>query len=208
MCKIVSQKWKEKKKKKKESGREDQSLLISPGSVASCGAIDLKIAIGLLWQPLGQFLQKTWVSMRLLSMIKHLLNRALQCRRSGFPYMCRYFTVLVNTHIVKSHANFNLSKILLLRLIAFSFENYRFKLTVYTGEKTKRCGYDVCCSICNLWFIRTHSNFMEIARDLFIFFAALKNWKSCFFSTAFFTFDCVLSFLALKLTVFVYFFCK
>lgn len=41
--------------KKEDSGGGDQSLLISPGSEASCGAIDLKIAIGLLWQPLGQF---------------------------------------------------------------------------------------------------------------------------------------------------------
>lgn len=43
--------------KKKELDTRDQSLLISPGSVAWCGAIDLKIAIGLRWQPLGQYLQ-------------------------------------------------------------------------------------------------------------------------------------------------------
>lgn len=42
-------------KKRKESGRRDQSLLISPGSVASRGAIDLEIAMGLLpIEPLGQ----------------------------------------------------------------------------------------------------------------------------------------------------------
>lgn len=49
-------------KKRKESGRRDQSLLISPGSVASRGAIDLEIAMGLLpIEPLGQCLQYTWV---------------------------------------------------------------------------------------------------------------------------------------------------
>lgn len=46
MCKIESQKMGE--EKRKESGRRDQSLLISPGSVASRGAIDLEIAMGLL----------------------------------------------------------------------------------------------------------------------------------------------------------------
>lgn len=49
----------EEREEKKELDKRDQSLLISPGSVAWCGAIDLKIAIGLRWQPLGQHLQYT-----------------------------------------------------------------------------------------------------------------------------------------------------
>lgn len=52
----------EERGEKKELDTRDQSLLISPGSVALCGAIDLKIAIGLRWQPLGQCLQYTPVS--------------------------------------------------------------------------------------------------------------------------------------------------
>lgn len=41
--------------------------------------------------------------MRFPPMIKHLLNRALQCRRreSGFSRMCRY--VHVNAPVVESH---------------------------------------------------------------------------------------------------------
>lgn len=154
MCKIVSQKWKE---KRKDPGRGDQSLLISPGNEGSCGDIDLKIAIGLLWQPLGHFLQYAWVSVHSPSMIKHLLNRAGQRRHSGFPHMCRYFTALLNTHTVTSRVNFDFSK----RLVATGIfiGDALFQINCVHWGRTTGSGYDVCRSICNRWFIRTHSDF-------------------------------------------------